>query len=203
MQQAQAGEYKPMFNTMEKPIRKDFTTDGEFQEAMKAHKLLNAPKTETKLLTKFEIPKVIELEGALTQMSDKPLKGANGQFRTGTMASGDRFVVSETIFADNKKMLSLGNVISVKVEARLAGKTGYIDAKGVEQCHTKDGYGYVSASYDPEFLKTVAKADLEVATRQSEIDGAVESVSRAIASASDKDKAIIGESVKINVNFSR
>lgn len=186
---------------MEKPLEKDFTSKEEFAKAMLAYNKLNP--VDSKKLSKFDAPKVVELSGAITQISENAIKGTNGAFRVATMQSGDRFVVSETLFESNKSLLQLGNVIDVKCEQRIANKTGYIDSKGNEQPHGKDGLGFISASFEPEFLKGLSKSNKEVATKQAEIDGAVESVSKAIASASDKDKEIVGKSLQIAINFNR
>lgn len=184
-----------------KPLRKDFASDEEFNKAMLIYN--KAKQEEAPSLSKFVSPKVVELSGALTQISSDPIKGTGGAFRIGTMSSGDRFVCSEAVFQSNKELLTLGNVLDVKCEERIALKTGYIDQKGNEVAHTKNGLGFISASFEPEFLKSLAKGNKENATRQAEIDGAVEVVAKAIASASEKDKEVIGKSLQIAINFNR
>lgn len=186
---------------MEKPLEKDFTSKEEFAKAMLAYNKLNP--VDSKKLSKFDAPKVVELSGAITQISENAIKGTNGAFRVATMQSGDRFVVSETLFESNKSLLQLGNVIDVKCEQRIANKTGYIDSKGNEQPHGKDGLGFISASFEPEFLKGLSKSNKEVATRQAEIDGAFSSAVEALSNASEKDKAIVATMFKVNVEFSR
>ena len=142
---------------MATPLRKDFSNDAEFNKALEAHL---AAETQTENKSTKAMPQKVELEGLITNVSDK-IERNGSTFRFITVGKHDAVLVAEAIFTKNQAKLAEGVNVLLTAEQRIEYKTGYIDKDTKKWTpHKASGLSYVSValSNSEKFADADAKA---------------------------------------------
>ena len=119
-------------------------------------------------------PKVRKIKGEIVQVS--PLENVEVTLITVQDADNDlhTFSTSNKYWKSVGRFFTVGSIVAVEVEERIAGKTEYKDASGNVATHTSDGLNlskisaYSSSAWLREQFQASRQSDMEVLTSVEE-----------------------------------